>query len=291
MHSSRHPEGYDLAVIVACHSRPEKTRKCLNQLGVALRVAGLDAVVVVADSSPDSATADLLRKTQPDVVLIETDVNCFWACGMRKAYLRALEFEWDYLLWLNDDTFLNPDALSELIRVEKGSPGPALAIGATKDPDTGLMTYGLAARKNRFFGRLKLVAIPPGRASTGFFGNGNALLVRREVDELIGGFPERFNHGMADLWYTGTARKNGVTLLTPEKYVGYCSKNNEWEAWEKETCFRQMRLFLGVKGFPLPQWNQMALRFGGVMYPALVISPYLGRLLRCLAKKFARLRP
>ena len=51
----------------------------------------------------------------------------------------------DYLLWLNDDTYADPTALADMLRVARTNPD-SIVVAATRDPETGDPTYGASRR-------------------------------------------------------------------------------------------------------------------------------------------------
>ena len=65
----------------------------------------------------------------------------YWAAGMAVAEQTAVRGNPGFLLWLNDDTILDQDALSRLLATADLHPG-AIVVGATRDPLSGDLTYG-----------------------------------------------------------------------------------------------------------------------------------------------------
>ena len=54
-----------------------------------------------------------------------------------------------YLLWLNDDLWLYPDALRRLLRAAEPSQRPVLLARSCCDPDSGVTAYGGHRRATR----------------------------------------------------------------------------------------------------------------------------------------------
>ena len=69
--------------------------------------------------------------------VISASGDLFWARGMATAEASAMRSDPDYLLWLNDDVRLYPDALRRLLRAAEVFPRhPVLLAGSVCDPLT-----------------------------------------------------------------------------------------------------------------------------------------------------------
>jgi GT2 family glycosyltransferase len=102
-----------IAVLLTCHNRKEKTLQCLDAL---YAQQGLEEyftieVYLVDDASTDG-TAAAITASFPNVHIIQGDGNLYWNRGMHLAWNTASKArDFDYYLWLNDDTFLEKNAL------------------------------------------------------------------------------------------------------------------------------------------------------------------------------------
>jgi glycosyltransferase involved in cell wall biosynthesis len=114
----------NVAALLTCHNRREKTVACLDRLfaqdclGPQGR-GGSEVIVdvfLVDDGSRDG-TAQTIREKFPQVAIAHGPGNLFWAGGMRLAWRTAVQArKYDAYLLLNDDTLLRPDALRSLMR-------------------------------------------------------------------------------------------------------------------------------------------------------------------------------
>jgi GT2 family glycosyltransferase len=68
----------------------------------------------VDDGSTDD-TATAVSQRFPQVKILQGTGSLFWNGGMRIAFAQALQHDYDYYLWLNDDTVLYPNALETLL--------------------------------------------------------------------------------------------------------------------------------------------------------------------------------
>ena len=134
----------DIAILLTCHNRREKTSGCLlslrNQIGLAASVFQLNIFLV--DDGCNDGTAEAALKIWPSANIIAGDGTLFWCGGMRKAWSAAAAIDPDYYLLVNDDTVLFPQAVTELLTICPTPETPVIAVGAIRDPETGHWVYG-----------------------------------------------------------------------------------------------------------------------------------------------------
>lgn len=212
-------------MLVTCHDRRDMTLKALGQLLVQVG-ADADVHFYVTDDGSTDGTAEELRRLPAALTLVRGDGHLYWAAGMAVAEQAAMNSNPDYLLWLNDDTFLDVDGLQRLLAVSEEFP-EAIIVGATRDPDTGDVSYGGRRRISRWhpqrFERL------PDCAEVQFADtiNGNVVLVPRRVRAMVGPIDGRFPHAYADDDYGLRARKLGALLVQAPGTVAECRPNRE----------------------------------------------------------------
>ena len=105
---------YNIAVLLTCYNRKDKTRKCLEQLFLAQHCFNEKheqqvyiSLFITDDKCTDGtfdAVADICKNHE--LTVIEGDGNLYWAGGMRTAWAKALleKDRWSFYLLLNDDT-------------------------------------------------------------------------------------------------------------------------------------------------------------------------------------------
>ena len=157
-----------LVALLTCHNRRDKTLACLRALHENLRFCHLSVDVLLVDDGSSDGTAASVAERFPSVHLIQGDGTLFWAGGMRVAFQEALARDYDYYLFLNDDTLLYPNALECLWRaageLKRASGSDAVAVGSTRNAQTGATTYGGLRRMSRWH-PLNLQLINPSDAS------------------------------------------------------------------------------------------------------------------------------
>jgi GT2 family glycosyltransferase len=200
---------------------------------------------------------------------------------MRFAFIRAMPTLPDYLLWLNDDVVLDPDALKRLLAtfaVLCASRQPlSVVVGSTRDSQTGATTYGGFRRTSRLrrmdFARVAPTDTPQSCDTM----NGNVVLIPRSVYSIVGNIDEKLRYAMGDLDYGLRARSAGCQVFLAPGHVGTCSENPRAGTWRDETLSRRERLRRAVlpNELPVAQWVALCRRHGGPLWPALALSPYV----------------
>lgn len=265
-----------VTALLTCHNRRELTLECLASF-FGQDVQDVRLACVVCDDGSTDGTAEAIAAAHPDrVELIPGDGELYWAAGMALAERQAMHMSPDYLLWLNDDTILDPHALARLLDLSRGSPG-AIIVGATRDPATGEVTYGGRRRSSSWhvqrLQRLPVAAVPQ-RADTF---NGNLVLIPRSVREVVGPIDDRWPHSYADDDYGYRARDRGIDVLQAPGTLATCAPNDSrphglrgWRAWRYDQ---------QPKRSPLRAQVRFWRRHGGPGWSAMVLGQEVARLL------------
>ena len=283
-----------IAVLLTCFNRREKTLSCLTELFGNKVPNGCLLEVFLVDDCSEDGTAMAVGKLFPQVNLINGDGSLFWNGGMRVAFDAALAKEFDYYLWLNDDTLLYPTALKNLLEVSAQLTGEfgnaAIVVGATQDEVTGLISYGgvkrhSLARPTSF--KLMPTSSKPVECDTM---NGNCVLIPAQIANSIGGMEPAFAHAMGDLDYGLRARAAGFTVWVAPGFVGTCSNNSPVGSFNDVTLPATVRLkkMLQPKGVPLASWRVFTQRHAGFLWPVYWLWPYTRVLLSGVLRRRGR---
>ena len=178
----------------------------------------------MVDDGCTDGTREAVKQQFPEVRVIEGNGNLYWCGGMRLAWDTAMVGEYDYYLWLNDDTTLVQDALETLIVTEQnmniGSKRSGVVIGSTLDPTSGMLTYGGFANA-----KARALVVPTDCPQSCYTCTGNIVLVPRIVAKKVGNLSPEFLHTHGDMDYGLRTRKKGFNLWVAPQYQGYCSKH------------------------------------------------------------------
>jgi len=179
----------------------------------------------VTDDGSTDGTGDAIRSLWPDATIVSGSGNLYWAAGMALAERAALEAEPDYLLWLNDDTNLEPGGLEMLLKISDDYPG-SIVVGATRDPETEAQTYGGRVRVDYHPQRFRLlpISLSPQRADTF---HGNVVLMPVSVCDRVGRIDGAFPHAYADDDYGLRATALGIPVIQAPGTVATCRANDD----------------------------------------------------------------
>jgi GT2 family glycosyltransferase len=269
-----------VAAVMAVHDRRALTLECLDGLRAQRLPGGALDVVVLDDASTDG-TAEAVARRHPDVRLLHGDGHQYWNGGMRRALAAAMADDYDFYLWMNDDTTLVDDGvLALLLRTERAlrerGHGPVIVVGTSRHPDTGEPTYGGRTRLDRRR-RLKWTLVAPGdeprRCETM---NGNLVLVPRAVVERIGNIDPAYIQQMGDFDYGLRAGAAGCEVWIAPGTVGVCA-SHPVRRTDREPLRRELGRLWSVKELAPRPWFVFARRWAGPLWPLYWSSPYLHR--------------
>jgi GT2 family glycosyltransferase len=265
-----------VVAILTAHDRREMTLACLRSY-FAQAGPGTELRAVVVDDGSSDGTGDAVAAAFPAAEVISASGDLFWARGMATAEAWAVRSDPDYLLWLNDDVGLYPDALRRLLHVAETCPGrPVLLAGSVCDPETGVTTYGGQRHRDWHPLRYALV-IPPDVPTTVDTVNGNVLLVPRETYRLLGHIDGGFAHSYADMDYGLRLRQAGGESVLIPAHVGTCAANETARANLDPSLPLPVRwrYFHSPKGTPLRSQVRYLHRHGGPCWPIFLLPPYV----------------
>ncbi|MCK0090485.1 glycosyltransferase [Rhodococcus sp. F64268] len=264
-----------ISVLMTTHNRVETTLQCLRTLDALVIPDGIEITPVVVDAGSIDGTLMRVQEEFPEATAVGVSKDIFWAQGMRTAWELAQKLDYDYILWLNDDVELYPDALTNLFAELSDAPG--IAVGTVVDPDSKELTYSGFRQRSRMR-PFKLELVDPrnsdGRCVTL---NGNVVLVPASIDRSLGGFPDGYIHAMADLAFGFEATKMGIPIKLTGAPVGQCSRNETRGTWVDDKLEMRDRFtkVKGPKALPTAVWFRFCMRYGGVVGPLCFASPYL----------------
>ncbi|MTJ14892.1 glycosyltransferase family 2 protein [Anabaena sp. UHCC 0187] len=266
-----------LAAIMTCHNRKETTLACLRLL----YQHNVKIDVYLVDDGSSDGTSNSVESAYPEVNILLGNGNLFWGGGMRLAFGEALKQDYEYYVWLNDDTMLAPDAINKLLQIHNNlaqqGHKDTIIVGSTQDPMTGSATYGGAVRSKHWYSN-KFEFVPPGeepqQCDTMY---GNCVLIPNSVAQKVGNLDPAFIHTFGDLDYGLRAKKLGCTVWTSPGYIGTCSKNSVRDSWAdtKLPIHKRLQKVTQIKSFPVRAWTIFTRRHSGPFWYLYWFLPYI----------------
>lgn len=133
-----------IAVLMCCYNRKEKTVDAINKIYNQSNGGKYKFDIYLLDDGSSDGTSESVQLKFPDVNVIKGDGSYFWNGGMRKAYNTAKQKEYDFYIWMNDDTFIHDNAFKILLDTNfmlNESKSPKIIVGTTVNKN-GIVTYG-----------------------------------------------------------------------------------------------------------------------------------------------------
>ena len=236
-----------IAVLITCYNRVQTTLECLRRVyeQVLPSDCSLD-VWLVDDASPDG-TADQVQSAYPQTHVIRTNGGLFWCKGMRLAWDTAAEsFDYDFYLWLNDDSMLEPMAISWSLADYEKVRSVIVGTIATDETETAVDFSAVKKDGSRPFPNGVDPVACDGRL------NGNFVLVPREVFKKIGPIYGGYRHGAGDGDYAMMLLKNKLPFYSSSHFCGWCQETRKRFYEVRGVSLRERwRLLMDPKGYNL----------------------------------------
>lgn len=213
-----------IAVLLTVYNRKDTTLRSLKNLFAQTLPEGYRIAVYLTNDGCTDGTPEAVATEFPQVNIIKGDGNLYWNRGMYKAWAEAEKENYDYYLWLNDDTFLMEDCIHNLLSESNISSDSAIIIGATTDSSQKKITYS-GWRKGK-----KINPSDTNREAEYF--NGNIVLIPREVYKVLGKNDYYYRHALGDFDYGLRATENGFVNVVCNQICGICDEHSSIPKWK-----------------------------------------------------------
>jgi GT2 family glycosyltransferase len=279
--------GTRVAAVMAAYNRRDLTLACLCSLR-AQQVPGVALDVFILDDASSDGTSEAIAEQFPEVTVLHGDGQLYWNGGMRRAFAAAIAGDYDYYLWMNDDTSLDDGALAVLLDTaqqlrERGDEAVIVA-GSTRHPDTGELTYGGVVHPYRWRPLRSELVEPGGAPRRCDTMNGNATLVSRAVVQRIGNLDPAFVQQMGDFDYGLRAGAAGCSVWIAPGTVGTCASHPKRRTAERPLG-EELRRLWSVKELKPGPWAVYSRRWAGRLWPMYWLSPYVRRSIRLVLQR------
>lgn len=277
-----------ISTILTCYNRKAKTLACLNSLQNATLPDNTELdIFLVDDSSPDD-TGEAVKKLFPKVHVIQGNGNLFWNQGMRLAWQTASKnADYDFYLWLNDDTIIDKNAITELIEnyneALKTENKPSIIVGTCR-AELGKNDFSYGGRNENG------PVLPNGRLQLCKFINGNLVLVPKSIFKEIGNLSNDYTHTLGDNDYGLRAIQAGFKCYASKHYIATCPPNPGIPGWcnPKNSFKKRWQLLHSPKGLNIKEYNKYRKKFWGKKWIIFALKAYLKTIIPSLYGKLTK---
>jgi GT2 family glycosyltransferase len=264
-----------IAVLLTCHNRREKTIAGLKTLFGTLLPENFEIEVFLVDDGSTDGTTTTVKKHFHQVNIIKGDGNLFWNQGMRLAWKSAVKQKlYDFYFWLNDDTLLDKDAISNVLEcyneVMSISGEPAIIVGSCRE-SSEINSFSYGGRDE--FGPV----LPNGELQTCKYINGNVVIVPHAIYKSVGIFSDDYTHLFGDHDYGLRTILAGYKCYTTKKYIATCPTNKGIPLWcdPKATLVTRLSLLNSPRGLNIKDYNKYRKKFWGNKWIFFAFKVYL----------------
>jgi len=181
----------EVAIIIVNYNSANDTKNCLSSLTNA-SFSGINHKIIIVDNGSKKPFSLIKNEINSHIELIRSEANLGFTGGNNLGISHAIKnYHPDYLLLLNNDTVVEPNFLTALIKAME------------KNPQAGLASSKIYFQKNREFHKKSYQRIQRGKIL--WYGGGsidwaNLAAFHRGVDEIDRG---QFDHQQISDFATG----------------------------------------------------------------------------------------
>jgi GT2 family glycosyltransferase len=213
-----------IAILLTVFNRKRETLLCLKNLKKQQIPPNFIIDIYLTNDGCTDGTPEVIASLYPQVHVINGNGSLFWNRGMYVAWQEAAKKNYDFYLWLNDDTFVYPYMIDRLLKTASDYHNQAIIVGATQSLDHKKTTYG---------GRLNngSIPLPHGYSVQVDYFNGNIVLIPSYVYLQLGNLDYYFTHSKGDFDYGLRAQKAGIKIYQVGEYLGECDVHPTLDKW------------------------------------------------------------
>ncbi len=236
-----------IAIVMTVFNRRAQTIQCLENIKAQTihNNGNYKVDIFLTNDGCTDGTPEVVRDQFPYVNIIEGDGNLFWNRGMYAAWQEAAKGNYDYYLWLNDDTYLRRNSIERLVSCSEDKQDETVIIGSCcSSSNEEEITYGGHTQNG------KLIKDVSSEKECVVF-HGNIVLIPRFIFEQIGFNDRRYRHAMGDFDYSLMVHKKGLKAYVAKGVFGVCDLHTSKPKW----CDSNVRLTERWKAFHKPGGN------------------------------------
>lgn len=199
------PEHPVVSVCIANYNGERMLADCIQS--VLAQAGSQDVEIIVHDDASTDDSVAWLQRHHPRVELLASESNVGFCASNNRMVAQA---RGRYVLLLNNDAALFPDAISTLLQAARGNPAPGILTLPQYDWETGdLVDRGCLL--DPFYNPVP--NLDPSRRDVAY-AIGACLWIDRELWHRLGGLPEWMESIGEDVYLCCLARLGGATVRT-----------------------------------------------------------------------------
>jgi GT2 family glycosyltransferase len=248
-----------LFIVILNTNRREDTLECLASLAESTYEF---LTVIVLDNASTDGSAEAIRSRFPDVRLINLEENRGYAGNNNVGIEAAHKQGADWILVLNEDTILDPDCLTHLVRVGESDDRIGILGPMVYHHDEPVVIQSAGGHLDK---RWRATHLGQNQVDRGQFPaphsvdwiSGCAILVRREVIDQVGGLDDRFFYYWEETEWCLRARKKGWQIWhVPHAHLWHKGVQRDYQPSPNVTYYstRNRLLMLSKHRAPLLPW-------------------------------------
>ncbi len=203
-----------IAIVIVVWNGLEDTLECIQSLA---KDRYPNKELVLVDNGSSDGSAEAVRKEWPGVHVVALSRNAGFTGGNNAGLTEAFRLGAKYAFLLNNDTTVEPDALSALVECAQREPGAAILAPVTHYYDApGEVWFSgavLDLARGEAVHQPAGARMEEGAAYPSPWVTGCAMLVRLIAVELVGGLDDRFFLTWEDVDWCVRMREEGWEVL------------------------------------------------------------------------------
>ena len=242
----------NVAVLLSVYNRKDSTLNCLSlcyrQIEMFKASGKYKFDIYLTEDGCTDGTVEAVAVQFPEVNIIHGDGNLFWNRGMCAAWNEAAAHNYDFYMWLNDDTMLHHGAFVTMLENSASLGHRAIVVGTACD-SSGKLSYGGRTRSGKIIRPDDIIPV-----ACDIF-NGNLVLIPDYVYQRLGTMDPKYSHSFGDYDYGIRAMKKGITEVIAPGVLASCNRNQGVPKWRDPSLSLKERysVLLSPKGRPFKE--------------------------------------
>ena len=227
-----------VSIIIVNYNGKELLQKCLDSL---LKVNYDNFEIILVDNNSTDGTVEFITKNYPSLIIIKLDSNKGFAEPNNVA---AKISKGKYLLFLNNDTVVTPNFISEMVKVMETDKKIAVCQSLLLKPDGSVDSSGdfidhLGVVYNSKTKIDEIKEISSAR--------GACMLIRKKIFDKLGGFDEKFFFSFEDVDLGWRSWILGYKVVIVPNSIVYHSAGKTSSKLKSEVAFHGLKNQLSMK--------------------------------------------